>query len=70
MYVNNYLTLIVYRHYRKANGVLIIYDITNKLSFENISTWLHEIELYGDSSIEVTIVGNKLDIVNEFPEKR
>lgn len=31
-------------YYRGANGIMLVYDITNIKSFENISKWLRNIE--------------------------
>jgi len=31
-------------YYRGANGIMLVYDITNTKSFENISKWLRNIE--------------------------
>lgn len=30
-------------HYRKATGALIVYDVTNRQSFENIPRWLNDV---------------------------
>ena len=27
-------------HYQKGNGILIVYDITNRNTFENVSYWM------------------------------
>lgn len=35
-------------YYRGADGIIIVYDITDKTSFENVKTWLAEIEKYVD----------------------
>ena len=31
-------------YYRGGNGVLVVYDITDRDSFENLNSWLIEIE--------------------------
>ena len=31
---------IVMAHYRRAAGALVVYDITNRQSFENIKWWI------------------------------
>ena len=47
--------------YRRALAAIIVYDITNKSSFEAIPKWLHELDLHGPPSV-VAVVGNKIDL--------
>ena len=32
------------QYYKGANGVLLIYDVTNKKSFERIAYWMNELK--------------------------
>ena len=50
------------QHYRSAMAVLFVYDVTNENSFENIKTWIKEIELHGGADAEKIILGNKCDM--------
>lgn len=48
--------------YRDAVGAILVYDITNKQSFENIkNVWLKQIQEFGHSNMSVMLIGNKLD---------
>ena len=49
---------------KKANGILLVYDITNKESFENINNWAEEIIEKSKSLDErpIILIGNKLDL--------
>ncbi len=47
--------------YRNANGVLFIYDITNKESFNNIKNWIKDLQNVGND-IKGVILGNKIDL--------
>ncbi|XP_071720700.1 ras-related protein Rab11B-like [Rutidosis leptorrhynchoides] len=49
-------------YYRGAVGVLIVYNITKKLTFENVEKWLEEIRDHTDPNIVVMLVGNKADL--------
>jgi Ras-related protein Rab-18 len=52
-------------YYRDALGAILVYDVTNKKTFENLETWLKELELHGTkSNIAKIIVGNKTDMPN------
>ena len=44
-----------------AHGIIFIYDIHSKCSFENIRNWMRQIELIGDKSLKKVLVGNKCD---------
>lgn len=49
--------------YRGALGVIIVFDVTNKMSFKNISQWLLEVEEFApDSNLPRILVGNKADL--------
>ena len=51
-------------YYRDAKGALLVYDITDKPSFDRVRKWTKELrKMVGDSTkICITIVGNKLDL--------
>eukprot|EP01084_Bolivina_argentea_P254559 427983_1 len=49
------------RAYRAASGVIIMYDVGNVESFENVINWHREIERYAQESVKVIIIGNKID---------
>lgn len=50
-------------YYRGSIGALIVYDITNQLSFQNCAAWLRELHEHDtDPSIVVMLVGNKSDL--------
>ena len=53
---------------RNAEGVIIVFDVTSKDSFENIKEWINTLKInVGDNtnSIPVIIVGNKIDKEDE-----
>ena len=52
--------------YKDAYIICIIYDITNKQSFENIKEiWYPEIEKHGEKFKILAIVGNKCDLYED-----
>ncbi|GAB5371965.1 hypothetical protein AAMO2058_001625100 [Amorphochlora amoebiformis] len=49
-------------YYRGANGVILVYDVTCRASFEHLTRWLKEVEVYCTNEDVVTmLVGNKID---------
>ena len=55
---------------KDSNLAILLYDITNLESFENIEFWLQELNNYSLSS-KVILVGNKTDLNDErkIPEE-
>lgn len=52
-------------YYRHAQGILLVYDITNIISFNNILKWIEQIDKYSSKSIPIIILGNKKDLESE-----
>lgn len=48
-------------YYRGAHGIIMVYDITNLESFNNIVKWANEVERYAKCDAVKIIVGNKCD---------
>ena len=49
--------------YRNAVGVLIVYDVSKRKSFDNVRKWVEEARQYTSEGSSVIIVGNKKDLV-------
>ena len=60
---------VTFNYYKGSNGVLLIYDITSKESFDNVSLWVDSIKEAIDSNEEskyaVILIGNKLDLAEQ-----
>ena len=46
-------------YYDRASGILLIYDITNSKSFDNLAKWLKNIEDNSNQNMEIIILGNR-----------
>ncbi len=57
-------------YYRGAQGVVLVYDVTSRESFESLPRWWDELETYlggeGRDAVVKIVVGNKVDKVR-FP---
>jgi len=49
-------------YYRGAMGIMLVYDITNAKSFDNIAKWLRNIDEHANEDVERMILGNKADM--------
>ena len=51
--------------FRNADGILFVYDITNKKSFEGIKNWIQEAEEEVGDDFQKILIGNKSDLEEE-----
>ena len=49
-------------YYKNTACAIIVYEISNKKSFENISSWIEECKNTAPKSILMVLVGNKCDL--------
>ena len=49
-------------YYKNTACAIIVYEISNKKSFENISSWIEECKNTAPKSILMVVVGNKCDL--------
>ena len=49
-------------YYRGSNGIVVVYDITDRESFEQITHWMNEIDSNASSEVCRLLVGNKADL--------
>lgn len=58
------------QYYRNVDGVLMVYDLANEKSFQNLELWMRELKHHrGMEGLAVILVGNKMDKVVEGEEK-
>ncbi|KAG6879432.1 hypothetical protein C0992_002698 [Termitomyces sp. T32_za158] len=48
-------------YYRGAQGIILVYDVANRESFDALPRWYSELETYVSDSVVKILVGNKLD---------
>jgi small GTP-binding protein len=53
---------IAVQFYRGANGVIIVFDITNRTSWKNVPYWVEQVKKYNTQNYTMLLVGNKCDL--------
>ena len=56
-------------YYRGAEGILIVFDVTKKESFENIQNWINEVTVYTGKDVVIICLGNKNDLTKGIDKK-
>ncbi|KAG8472946.1 hypothetical protein CXB51_035059 [Gossypium anomalum] len=49
-------------YYRGAMGILLVYDVTDESSFNNIRNWIRNIEQHASDNVNKVLVANKADM--------
>ena len=52
-------------YYKGANGIILIYDVTNVQTFENVKNWISQIKEEANPNVVIYLAGNKIDIPQE-----
>jgi len=47
-------------YYRGAQGVIIVFDLANRKSFDNVRTWIKDVHKFAEEGVYI-LIGNKLD---------
>ena len=55
-------TSMITTYYKGAKGALLVYDITRKITFDNIDNWLKELVSINSNKISICLIGNKNDL--------
>ena len=51
-----------YAYYRGCHVILIVYDVTIRKSFENVTTWVECVDKFAKTNVLRILVGNKTDL--------
>ena len=49
-------------YYRGADGIIMVYDVTNEESYEHVRDWLAEVNRYSSEGTCKLLIGNKSDV--------
>ena len=51
--------------YRKADGIIVSFDCTDRKTFEGVAAWMKAIKEHADATADVVLCGNKIDLSND-----
>lgn len=52
-------------YYRGAMGIIVVYDVTDAVSFDHVYNWLSDIEKYACAGVDKILVANKCDLIDK-----
>ncbi|KAJ3383065.1 GTP-binding protein [Lobulomyces angularis] len=52
-------------YYRGAMGIFIVYDVTDRKSFESLNEWKRNVEKLSTKDVTVILIGNKCDMESD-----
>ena len=53
------------QYYRGSNGAILIFDLTDQNTFNDLKKWIKDVKNYGEKNVEILVVGNKLDLIEQ-----
>ena len=53
-------------YYRGAHGIIVMYDLNDRDTLEDVKEWLGEIDRYANDQVQCLLIGNKKDLVKSW----
>ena len=60
-----WMNSIISMYIKGSDGLILIFDLTNRDSFKHLVSWIYEILKYRKRETSIILVGNKCDLVDE-----
>jgi len=51
-------------YFRGAQGILLVYDVTDRQTFMSIRNWVSQIQMHADMHVNKILIGNKCDMTD------
>ena len=52
-------------YYRNAHAIVVVFDLTNRQSYEHVQRWMNDINKFAKDNVLKFLIGNKADLINE-----
>jgi len=49
-------------YFRGSQGALVVYDVSDRKSFENVVNWIKDLKEHGNKSMDLFLIANKIDL--------
>jgi Ras-related protein Rab-1A len=50
------------QYYRDSSGIILVFDLTNRNSFQRLDSWIQDISEFGPQNVNIILIGNKIDL--------
>jgi Ras-related protein Rab-1A len=57
-------------YYRRARGALVVFDLSQIDTFNNVENWLNSLTQINETAVPVILIGNKCDLVAQVSEQQ
>lgn len=51
--------------YRKAHGIIVVFDVTDEVTFKSVTNWMQSISDNTNQAIAIILIGNKVDLKDQ-----
>ena len=48
-------------YFRGSQGALVVYDVSDRKSFENVVNWIKDLKEHGNKNMDIFLIANKID---------
>ncbi len=52
-------------HYRQAVGAVLVFDITDRISFDQVDFWLQQLRDNSNDNVVICLMANKADLADQ-----
>jgi len=52
-------------YFNGAQGILLVYDVTDRSTFNSIRNWIDQIQQHADENVNMLLIGNKVDLLRD-----
>jgi small GTP-binding protein len=56
-------------YYRRADGVAVVFDVSRRPTFENLSVWFESLSRHAIPNVPTILIGNKSDLTHEVEKE-